>query len=40
MVNPRSGRCLDDPAGSTADGTRLQIHDRNGTAAQRWTPAA
>ncbi|MFC7512055.1 RICIN domain-containing protein [Streptomyces thermocarboxydus] len=35
---PRSGRCLDDPGSSTADGTQLQIWDCNRTAAQRWTP--
>lgn len=38
LVNPRSGRCLDDPGSSTADGTQLQIWDCNRTAAQRWTP--
>jgi beta-glucosidase len=37
LLNPASGRCLDDPAASTAVSTQLQIFDCNGTAAQRWT---
>jgi poly(3-hydroxybutyrate) depolymerase len=32
-----SGRCLDVPNGSTADGTRLQIWDCHGGANQQWT---
>jgi lysophospholipase L1-like esterase len=34
---PQSGHCPDAPGSSTADGTRLQLHDCNGTNAQRWT---
>ena len=36
LVNPQSDRCLDVTGGSTADGTKLQIWDCNGTAAQAW----
>ncbi|WP_163570207.1 RICIN domain-containing protein [Fodinicola feengrottensis] len=36
-ANPNSGRCLDVPNSATADGTRLQIYDCNGTGAQTWT---
>lgn len=32
-----SGRCVDVPGANPADGTRLQVHDCNGTAAQQWT---
>ena len=32
-----SGRCLDDPNGTTTLGTQLQIYDCNGQAAQNWT---
>jgi beta-glucanase (GH16 family) len=32
-----SGRCIDIPAGNTADGTRLQMWDCNGQAPQKWT---
>ncbi|MEV4490167.1 hypothetical protein AB0K04_08630 [Micromonospora coxensis] len=28
---------MDIPASNTTDGTQLQIHDCNGTGAQRWT---
>jgi non-reducing end alpha-L-arabinofuranosidase len=34
LRNPASGRCLDSPSGATANGTRLQIWDCNGTGAQ------
>ena len=34
LVGVGSGRCLDVPAASTANGVRLQIYDCNGTAAQ------
>jgi hypothetical protein len=34
LVGVGSGRCLDIPAASTANGVRLQIYDCNGTAAQ------
>ncbi|SDT25471.1 glycoside hydrolase family 16 protein [Actinoplanes derwentensis] len=32
-----NGRCIDIPAGNTADGTRLQMYDCNGLAPQKWT---
>ncbi|BBH64637.1 hydrolase [Actinoplanes sp. OR16] len=32
-----NGRCIDIPNGNSADGTRLQMWDCNGTSAQRWT---
>jgi len=32
-----SGRCIDIPGANPADGTRLQMYDCNGTAAQQWT---
>ncbi|MFI9343836.1 ricin-type beta-trefoil lectin domain protein [Streptomyces sp. NPDC052773] len=32
-----AGKCLDVAGGSSADGTPVQLHDCNGTAAQRWT---
>ncbi|WP_052413988.1 ricin-type beta-trefoil lectin domain protein [Streptomyces glaucescens] len=35
-----AGKCLDVAAGSTADGTAVQLHTCNGSAAQRWTVAA
>lgn len=35
------GKCLDVASGGTADGTRVQLWDCNGTAAQQWAvPAA
>ncbi|PYC71010.1 hypothetical protein C7C46_27115 [Streptomyces tateyamensis] len=37
IYNPASGRCLDDPAGNIASGTRPQLYDCNGTPSQRWT---
>jgi GH25 family lysozyme M1 (1,4-beta-N-acetylmuramidase) len=33
------GKCLDDPSGRTASGTRLQVWSCNGGANQRWTVA-
>ena len=36
LYNPYSGRCLDDPAGSTTPGTQLQIWDCNNSNPQRW----
>jgi hypothetical protein len=36
MLNPRSGRCVDDPGGLQRAGDRPQIHDCNGTLAQRF----
>jgi len=37
LVNPASGKCLDDPAFSTTNGTQLEIYDCNGGDNQRWT---
>ncbi|MEO5873767.1 MAG: ricin-type beta-trefoil lectin domain protein, partial [Streptosporangiaceae bacterium] len=34
----RSGRCLDVPGALPDDGLQLQLHDCNGTDAQRWKP--
>jgi beta-glucanase (GH16 family) len=39
FVGRASGRCLDVPGASTANGARLQIYDCNGTGAQAWTLA-
>lgn len=39
LLNPQSGRCLDDPSGNTADGTQLQIYDCNSLWTQQWAPA-
>ncbi|MFJ8043152.1 RICIN domain-containing protein [Kitasatospora sp. NPDC096147] len=36
LLNPESGRCLDIPSSSTADGAILQIWTCNNTAAQVW----
>jgi predicted alpha-1,2-mannosidase len=36
LVNPRSGRCLTDPANSTAAKTRLEIDDCQRAAGQLW----
>jgi hypothetical protein len=33
-----SAKCVDDNTGSTTDGTKVQMWDCNGTAAQNWTP--
>ncbi|MEV6349852.1 family 16 glycosylhydrolase [Actinoplanes sp. NPDC051851] len=35
-----NGRCIDLPSGNTADGTRIQMWDCNGTAAQAWSFAS
>jgi endoglucanase len=40
LVGAGSGRCLDVPGASTANGVQLQIFDCNGTAAQTFTFAA
>jgi endoglucanase len=40
LVNVASGRCLDVPAASTANGIQLQIYDCNGTAAQSFSLSA
>ena len=37
LRNPASGRCLDDPAGDTSPGVRLQIWDCNGLPPQAFT---
>ncbi len=37
LLNPQSGRCLDDPQGVTTDGTKLQIYDCNGLWTQQWS---
>jgi hypothetical protein len=37
LVNPASGKCLDDPALNTTNGTQLEIWDCNGGPNQLWT---
>ena len=37
LVNPQSGKCLDDPGFSTTPGTQLVIFDCNGGSNQAWT---
>jgi len=37
VVSAATGKCLDINQSGTADGTKIQLWDRNGTAAQRWT---
>jgi hypothetical protein len=37
IVNPNSGRCLDDPGASTTNGTALQIYDCNKGDQQSWS---
>jgi Ricin-type beta-trefoil lectin domain-like len=36
LVNPVSGKCLDDPRFNTTDGTQLEIYTCNGGANQQW----
>ena len=36
VVNPQSGKCLDD-SGSGGSGTQVIIYDCNGEASQQWT---
>ena len=36
LVNPISGKCLDDPRFNTTDGTPLEIYTCNGGANQKW----
>jgi len=36
LVNPNSGRCLDDPGSTTTNGTQLRIYTCNNTGAQVW----
>jgi hypothetical protein len=40
LVNAGSGRCLDVPGASTANGPQLQLWDCHGANNQRWTPTA
>ncbi|GIG61574.1 hypothetical protein Lfu02_59460 [Longispora fulva] len=40
LRNTGSGRCLDDPAGNTANGTRTIVWDCHGATNQRWTATA
>jgi hypothetical protein len=37
IVGGQSGRCLDVPGGSTANGTQLQLNDCTGATNQAWT---
>ena len=37
LLNPRSGRCLDDPGASTTVTTPVDIAACTGAASQRWT---
>jgi beta-glucosidase len=37
LVNPHSGKCLEDPGASTTPATQLEIGTCDGTAAQQWT---
>ena len=36
LVNPVSGKCLDDPRFNTTPGTRLELYTCNGGANQQW----
>jgi hypothetical protein len=36
LVNPVSGKCLDDPRFNITDGTQLEIYTCNGGANQQW----
>jgi hypothetical protein len=36
-VNPATGKCLDDPASNTTNGTQLVLWTCNGGANQHWT---
>jgi ricin-type beta-trefoil lectin protein/concanavalin A-like lectin/glucanase superfamily protein/fibronectin type III domain protein len=36
LVNPATGKCLDDPSSSSTNGTQLDLYTCNGTAAQQW----
>ncbi|NUT21380.1 MAG: PHB depolymerase family esterase [Hamadaea sp.] len=40
LVGAASGRCLDDPNGTTANGTQMQLWDCWGGSPQRWTYTA
>jgi hypothetical protein len=37
LVNPATGKCLDDPASNTTNGTQLVLWTCNGGANQHWT---
>jgi hypothetical protein len=37
LLNPLSGKCLDDPKGTTVIRTQLQLATCTGAAEQRWT---
>ena len=37
LVNPASGKCLDDPGFNTANGTQLDLWTCNGGTNQQWT---
>jgi hypothetical protein len=37
LVNPASGKCLDDPGFNTTNGTQLDLWDCNGGTNQAWT---
>jgi len=37
LVNPQTGKCLDNPGGSTADGTQLDLWTCGSGANQKWT---
>ena len=36
LVNPASGKCLDDPRFSTTEGTQLEIYTCTGGLNQQW----
>jgi len=36
LVNPASGKCLDDPSSNTANGTQLVLWTCNGGTNQQW----
>ena len=36
LVNPLSGKCLDDPRYNTTDGTHVEIYTCNGGLNQQW----
>ena len=40
LINPKSGRCLTDPGGSTTNTTQLEIVTCANAAYQQWTPPA
>ncbi|HEX5205063.1 MAG TPA: ricin-type beta-trefoil lectin domain protein [Actinoplanes sp.] len=37
LIGGQSGRCVDVPGGTTANGTQTQLYDCTGAASQRWT---